>query len=480
MMIVGWFLAAFGRQGFWLLPACLCLAIVACSHQPQQQTEDGRIVVEYWEHWTGFEGEAMQAVVDDFNASQNRIYVKKLTVSQMDQKVILATAGGNPPDVVGLWSYNVSTYAEKGALTPLNKYLEAEGITEADYIPALWDLCEHRGFMWALPSTPATIALHWNRRLFKEAGLDPDEPPTSIEELDAMAERLTIVEIKRDGVKQRVRYTDLTQSGRDSKDFDIVQLGFSPNEPGWWKQMWGYWFGGDLWDGQRTITADSKENIDAMTWHGSYSQKYGVDNVKKFSASFGAHFASPQNPFLDERVAMVIQGVWMYNFIEKYSPQLDWAAAPFPSIDPQTLPDVTIIDCDILAIPAGAKHPDEAFEFISYVNSQGPMEKLCLGHRKFSPLTTVSDGFIEQHPNPYIKVFIDLAHSPNARTTPQMSIWQEYNEELSVAADRVFGAIMPADQAMRYVEERVQWKFDRALRRWDLTKDERIKHWTEQ
>ena len=177
MNIIRWFVAAIRLHGLWLLIACLSLTVSACSRQPQQRTEDGRVVVEYWEHWTGFEGEAMQAVVDDFNASQNRIFVKKLTVSQMDQKVILATAGGNPPDVVGLWSYNVSTYADKGALTPLNKRLDTAGIKQADYIPALWDLCEHRGFIWALPSTPATLALHWNRRLFEEAGLDPDTPP---------------------------------------------------------------------------------------------------------------------------------------------------------------------------------------------------------------------------------------------------------------------------------------------------------------
>jgi ABC-type glycerol-3-phosphate transport system substrate-binding protein len=460
--------------------AGLCLTGFGCARSGEASEEDRRITVEYWEHWTGFEGDAMQAVVDDFNASQDRIFVKMLTVSLVDQKVMLATAGGNPPDVVGLWSYNVSTYAEKGALMPLDRRLTEAGITQDDYIPALWDLCEHRGYMWALPSTPATIALHWNRRLFKEAGLDPDKPPTSLEELDRMAERLTIVEIKRDGHTQRVRFTDLTETERQAKRFNIVQLGFSPAEPGWWKQTWGYWFGADLWDKQRKITADSPGNIEAMAWHGSYTQKYGVDNMKKFGASFGASFASPQNPFLDERIAMVIQGVWMYNFIDKYAPQLDWAAAPFPSVDPDRLPGVTIIDCDILAIPAGAAHPDEAFEFIRYVNTQGPMEKLCLGHRKFSSLAQYSDGFIERHPNPFIKVFIDLADSPNARTTPQMSIWQEYNEELSVAADRVFGGIAPPDKAMTYVQDRTQWKFDRAWRRWDLTGEQRLQHWAEQ
>ena len=96
----------------------------------------------------------MQAVVDDFNASQNRIFVKKLAVSEMLRKVMLATAGGNPPDVAGLWSSNIPDFAEKGALTPLNKFIDRAGIKSTDYIPIYWDQCALHGFIWALPSTP--------------------------------------------------------------------------------------------------------------------------------------------------------------------------------------------------------------------------------------------------------------------------------------------------------------------------------------
>jgi len=67
-------------------------------------------------------------------------------------------------------------YADRGALMPLDDYLRRAGITRADYIPAYWDLCSHQGRMWGLPSTPASLALHWNKKLFREAGLDPDKP----------------------------------------------------------------------------------------------------------------------------------------------------------------------------------------------------------------------------------------------------------------------------------------------------------------
>ena len=98
---------------------------------------------------------------------------------------------------------------------------------------------------------------------------------------------------------------------------------------------------------------------------------------------------------------------------------------------------MTLAESDVLVIPKGARYVKEAFEFIRYVNKQGPMEKLCLGQRKFSPLAKVSDGFIQNHPNRYIRTFIELANSPNAHYVPRLSVWAEYNDEMNVAVDQV-------------------------------------------
>jgi len=330
--------------------------------------------------------------------------------------------------------------------------------------------------MWALPTTPATVALHWNKRMFRDAGLDPDTPPQSIAELDRMAEQLTVVEIARDGEKVQIRFPQLTPEEREKKDFQIVQLGHLPREPGWWCQMWGYWFGANLWDGEREITANSLENVAAFNWVRSYAEKYGVNNLRSFGASFG-NFSSPQNAFLSERVAMEIQGVWMYNFIEKYAPHLDWGAAPFPSVDPDRLPNVTIAECDVLVVPRGSRHPREAFDFIRYVNSREGLELLNLGQRKFSPLATCSDTFISQHPNPAIETFIELARSPNARRVPRLSFWFEYRDEMSVANERIRDLMAEPGDALQDVQDRVTWKSERVWRRWEKVGEDRVKEW---
>lgn len=448
----------------------------ACARQESESTADGRVKVRYWEKWTDFEGRAMQSVVDDFNQSQNRIFVEVLTVSDIDQKMLLATAGGHPPDVAGLYAGSVQTYAEKGALTPLDSMLRQVGIRAEQYIPVYWKQCGHRGFQWALPSAPASLALHWNKKMFREAGLDPNRPPRTLDELDAIAEKLTLVNVIRYGKSQRVRFSDLTPEEKMHGKFDLVQLGFVPMEPGWWNSRWGSWFGGRLWDGNRRITATDLGNLQALEWIQSYPKKYGLDRLRSFGASFGS-FNSPQNAFLSEKVAMVLQGVWMYNFISKYAPHLEWGAAPFPSKDPRTIPMVTLAECDVLVIPHGAKHPKEAFEFIRYVNTRPAMEKLCLGQLKFSPLAETSPDFVRKHPHPYLQVFIDLAKSPNAFSPPHVTIWNQYTQEMTVAVDRVFGGLITPREALEEVQQRMQRKYDRQLTRWDLVKNERLKEW---
>ncbi len=477
---------AVGRHGgaAWALRLCLStllagllVGLQGCGDDQPSHTPDGRVIVRYWEKWTGFEAEAMRAVVDDFNASQDRIFVKMLSVSGVDQKLLLSTAGGNPPDVAGLWTHTINVFAEKGALTPLDGYARDAGLSQADYIPAFWELCRYRGFLWALPSTPGSIGLFWNKRMFEQAGLDPDQPPRTIAELDAMAEQLTIVQIERDGEQFRVRFPELTKQEREAKDFDIVQLGFSPKIPGWYMPLFGYWFDGELWDGESQVTTASPANIAAYQWFGSYARKFGRRNLDRFGQSFG-NFASPQDPFLSGQVAMVQQGVWMHNFIDQFTPSMRWGAAAFPASVEHADGPVALIEADVLVIPRGARHPNEAFEFIRYVNSQSAMEKLTLGQRKFSPLAQVSDDFVDRHPNPAIEVFMELAASPNAFWVPRTPIWAEYTVEVQVATDRVYAGDATAKDALDNAQRRMQIRLDRVLNRWNLVSDQRLAEWS--
>jgi ABC-type glycerol-3-phosphate transport system substrate-binding protein len=416
---------------------------------------DGKVHVTYWEKWGGKEAMAMQRTVDQFNRLQDKIVVEYLSVSQIDRKTIVAAAGGDPPDVAGVWLANVYSFADRDALLPLDEFIQAEGLTTEQwlsrYYPVYADMCLYRGRVWAALNTPSTTALHWNKRLFREAGLDPDRPPRTLAELDEFAEKLT---------------------KRDPQTGAITQLGFLPQEPGWFAWSFPQWFGGTLWDGTNITFDTPPSNRECYDWVAGYTKRYGLEAVRSFTAGFGA-FSSAQNPFMAGKVAMVFQGVWMNNYLTQYAPGLEYGVAPWPATKPG-LENFTVADADVLAIPRGAKHPREAWEFIKFLSSHNPdarrfedlrgMELVCYLQQKNSPLRHWSPFFEQHHPHPRIDLFRQLGESPNAVHIPKLGIWQEYGREQVQVFEVSRLLTQPPMEAMAFCQRRMAGSWERHRR----------------
>ncbi|MBN1342025.1 MAG: extracellular solute-binding protein [Phycisphaerae bacterium] len=440
------------------------LGLMAYTPRPPERRPDGRTIVTYWEKWTKFEGEAIKHVVERFNAIPgNTIYVKLMTVSDIQDKVKVASAGGDPPDVTGLYNFNVASFADQNALVCLDDLCREHGLNEGHYIPVYWQMCQHRGHTWALPTTPATVALHVNRKMLRSAGL-PDRFPETIAELDEWAERLTVVRVRVNGKERECSWKEFEGlsggAGKSDKvEFvDFVQMGFLPTEPGWFN--WGLcaWFGGKLMDPERGITADDPGDLAALEWFCSYAEKYGLNRIDRFQGGFG-NFSSPENAFFNGKIAMELQGVWLANFIAQYAPKgFDWDAGPFPAVKPTKDP-ITEADADVICIPAGSRHPREAFQFIAYLQSQEGMELLCREQWKHSPLSKVSAAFYASHPNKRIKLFYDLAWSPNVMTRPRIGVWEEYEKVLTTAYDNAWQRIETPRQALAVVQRHMTRRY---------------------
>ena len=438
------------RRLAFFVPFAVAAGFMLWPTRPSDRTGDGRIIVTYWEKWTGFEGQAIRDAVDRFNDTVGRekgIYVQLFIQGDIEEKVKIAAAGGAPPDLAGLYSFNVAVYASQNALVPLDEMLAEAGIGERDFIPSYWRLCRHDGRTWCLPTAPATLALFWNKRLFREAGLDPDRPPRTLEELTAIGHRLTAAD---------------PDTGR------IERMGFLPSEPGWWSYAWGWWFGGRLWDGEDAIAATEPENLEAFRWiEEQYVDRYGPKNLADFKGGLGK-FASADNGFFTGKVAMELQGVWFPNFIDRYAPEgFEYGVAPIPPARGTGLENVTIAEADVIGIPRGARHVEEAFEFVKFLASVEGMEILCKGQGKHSSLAKTSPGFLdpETHPNPHVELFYTLAFSPNAKRTPALGLWREYQREMSVAFDNIWNGNEEPAAALKNVQTRMQRRLDQELRR---------------
>jgi len=436
----------------WLFSAMLVLggaALLVFGDKPKAyelpngQPIGQRTVISFWENWTGVEGQAMRDVVDKFNLSQNRIYVNTVEVSTIDIKTLIAVAGGDPPDIVTLWSGDMGQFIAYNALTPLDS-LEDHGIvTSHTYVPYIWRLCAPYGRLYAVAATPEINMLYWNKLLFAAAGLDPDKPPRTFDELNEMSHRLTLYD----------------SSGH------LKQIGFLPIVPGWWNSMWGVYFGNHLYNYQTGyFNVDTPEQIAAYSWFASFSKQLGFTAVDSFLSGSEQQFDSPLNPFMSGKVAMELIGPYFSNFIKRNNPGLagHYGIAPFPTSFGKP-GDVYHGDCDLWGIPRGAKHVPEAMEALQFFSEQDNIEYLCDKHCKPSPLMVVSRSFIANNPNPYIEEFEQAMHSQNVEVLPPSPIWARVNDELANAAQRIwYGA--PVEETLQQEQVLInQWTSD-ALR----------------
>ncbi len=425
-----------------------------------------RIVLQYWEKWTGDEAQAMQEVVDSFNVSQDRIRVEMTMVSQIDQKLLLAVLSKNPPDVAGLWASFVAPYAERGLINPLGNLVRKNNFAMDRFAEPYLAMCEHRGEVWALPSSALTIMLYWNPNHFTAAGLDPASPPKTFDELERLNEILTMVEVPRDGRAETVSFSSLTASERAEKKYHIVRFGFDPTMGFFWIPYWSYWFGGTIVDEDGRTLMHEPAMDQALDWYKAFFDKYGLAQVRSFGSSYGGN-ASSSNPFFSGRASMVLNGPWLPRFAEEYAPGLSWNVDEFPTLGNGK----TLVDSDVLVIPRGTSYEKEAFEFIAYVNRSEVSERLNVRQSKMVPFKTVSENYIEKHPNRAIGRFHQVVDEGRGRPIPQTSLFSRLVSDLYTTYDLVSSNPEGAAVFLGETQKRLDQKFDRNEKKWQARKE---------
>ena len=173
--------------------------LAACgSGTPGQQADDpaakGRTQVEFWGNvFTTPENAWYEKIVKDFNAAQDDVYINYQVVpgDAWDQKLKAAQAAGTAPDLY-IQPGRLDTAARTGLLMPLDDLFAADvlaGITDAAK-----EVSQYQGQFYAFPLlVEPQMTLYWNKDLFEQAGLDPETPPTSWDEMYDACEALAPV-----------------------------------------------------------------------------------------------------------------------------------------------------------------------------------------------------------------------------------------------------------------------------------------------
>jgi sn-glycerol 3-phosphate transport system substrate-binding protein len=167
----------------------------------------------FW-HSLSNQGEiAVNRIVEAFNASQDKYKVKAELVGPYEDavtKLQAAIPARRGPDLLMLEVTRYGLFAGRGVLEPLDPYLEREGAAFREaYLPFALAAARYQGKSYVLPFNVSTPVMFYNKDAFVAAGLDPEKPPKTWDELLDAARKIAIregEEVKRWGVNTPAQF----------------------------------------------------------------------------------------------------------------------------------------------------------------------------------------------------------------------------------------------------------------------------------
>ncbi len=123
-------------------------------------------------------------VVGHYHRQQNAFRLDPILVpnNELNVKLTAAIASGTPPDVVRVGgSTLINNFFRRGVMHDMDQF-DPE-IQSRDFVPSIIEAGTWRGKMWAMPVNSGTMSLYYNADLYRQAGLDPDVPPDTTEDL---------------------------------------------------------------------------------------------------------------------------------------------------------------------------------------------------------------------------------------------------------------------------------------------------------
>ena len=158
---------------------------------------------------------------------------------------------------------------------------------------------------YALPTAVRSLGLFWNKKIFREAGLDPNKPPKTLDELIDYAKKLT----KRD------------------KAGNIIQVGLTMGpinqDHNWWREVLVRQFGGVPYNDHNTkVTYTDEAGLKAF--------QYYADFVLKHKTSVVDFMDKGEIAFKAGRAAMHIDGSFVLSLFNR-TRRLEWGITELPS-----------------------------------------------------------------------------------------------------------------------------------------------------
>lgn len=189
-------------KGFIVLLAIITavmLSLAGCNQSvpevtggPTSGTRTDPVTIQFWNRWTGEDGELLRELVDFYNQNNNDGVTVEMDIMEhasLTEKMAAALASNTAPELHLHFANGV--YTVNGQTVPIDDFFEKTNVDKEDFFPDIMDQMYYDGHLFGLPFQINSHYLYWNKDLFEAAGLDPQTPPATYEELYEFSKKMS-------------------------------------------------------------------------------------------------------------------------------------------------------------------------------------------------------------------------------------------------------------------------------------------------
>lgn len=159
------------------------LILVACSNNGDEDdsssdTADGeKTDITFWHAMSGSNGEALEDVVDNFNEQSDDVNVEAIYQGSYDDSLTqLRAVGGSDeaPAIVQVFEIGTKYMSESGFITPMQEFIDEDDFDTSALEPNILSYYELDDQLYSMPFNTSNAVMFYNKDMFAEAGLDPE------------------------------------------------------------------------------------------------------------------------------------------------------------------------------------------------------------------------------------------------------------------------------------------------------------------
>lgn len=389
-------------------------------------------------HWTvGSDDSPFEAAKEELEAAHDGLTVT-FDVQQgggnVKSKLLSSMAAGEAPDVAMVDSLAIGEMVEAGVIQDLSGYVESWEGWE-DILPTFKDAASWDGKPYGVFMNTDLRLLVWNKKLFEEAGLDPEAPPESWDDLIEKAKAV---------------------NNPPAVYGFVVPGGSSEHLPMRW-YMFLRGAGGQILDDNGCAAFNSEAGVRAAEFY----QRLVEENLMPADV-LSASADDNDKALAAGKYAMGVVGSWFFNFTaeagidtpEAFNETFGAGAVPTPdgSASPPSAGGWTV------AIPADAPNPDLAWEFITTAMNEENQREWAIS-RGYVP---VRESLSEDEEFGEVIPFFDVIKEQveQAKTRPPIPEYGELSAELQSALQGVMLGEVEAQEALDAAAEAINGQID--------------------